>query len=199
MMAKDVKERINIKGKGWIFSAMDFTDIAPRNVVDQTLGRLSKRGDIRKLSTGLYDVPLINQKFGILPPNPDRVAEAIAKKFGYQIQVTPTQAAHDLGLSQQIPAQPVYLTDGLSKVIKVGNQTLRFIRVSHKKMLGVGTKVGIIIQALYYFGQDKINDTIFIKKICSLLNDQDKKALLVLIPRAPLWMQYTLKKIVQNV
>lgn len=198
MITKNIQDRITTKGKGWIFSAMDFTDMANRNVVDQTLSRLSKKDAIRKLATGLYDVPRINQRFGALPPNPDSVAKAIAKKFGYQIQVNPAQAAHDLGLSQQVPTQLVYLTDGLSKVVKVGNQTLRFVRVSHKKMLGAGTKVGFIIQALYYFGKDRLDDASMIKRVRALLNDKDKDMLITLVPRVPLWMQPTLRRILQD-
>lgn len=198
MIVKDIQNRIASKGKGWIFSAMDFTDMANRNVVDQTLSRLSKKGAIRKLATGLYDIPHINQRFGMLPPNPDSVAKAIAKKFGYQIQVNPAQAAHDLGLSQQVPTQLVYLTDGLSKIVKVGNQTLRFVRVSHKKMLGAGTKAGFIIQALYYFGKDRLDDASMIKRVCALLNNKDKNMLMPLVPRVPLWMQPTLRRILQD-
>ncbi len=197
MIIKDIQDRIAAKGKGWIFSAMDFTDMANRNVVDQNLSRLSKKGIIRKLATGLYDIPRVNQRFGALPPDPDNVAKAIAKKFGYQIQVNPAQAAHDLGLSQQVPTQLVYLTDGLSKVVKVGNQTLRFVRVSHKKMLGAGTKVGFIIQALYYFGKDRL-DTSVIKRVQALLNNKDKDTLTTLLPRTPLWMQPALRRILQD-
>ena len=198
MIAKNIQDRITANGKGWIFSAMDFMDMANRNVVDQTLSRLSKKGTIRKLATGLYDTPRINQRFGILPPNLDSVAKAIAKKFGYQIQVNPAQAAHDLGLSQQVPTQLVYLTGGLSKVVKVGNQTVRFVRVSHKKMLGAGTKVGFIIQVLYYFGKDRLDDASVVKRVRALLTDTDKDMLITLMPRVPLWMQPALRRILQD-
>jgi hypothetical protein len=198
MIAKNIQDRINTQGKGWIFSAMDFADMANRNAIDQTLSRLSKKGAIRKLATGLYDTPRVSQRFGALPPDLDSVAKAIAKKFGYHAQVTPAQAAHDLGLSLQVPTQPVYLTNGLSKAIKIGNQSLRFIRVSHKKMVGVGTKSGLVIQALYYFGQGKLDDSTIIARIRALLNDKDKDALRLLMPRTPLWMQPTLRKILQD-
>ncbi len=198
MMTKIIQDRISANGMGWIFSAMDFADIANRNLVDQTLCRFSKKGIIRKLTTGLYDTPIVNQRFGVIPPNPDKVAEVIAKKFDYQIQVNPAQAAYALGLSQQVPAQAVYLTDGLSKVVRVGNQTLRFSHVSHKKMLGVGTTAGLVIQALYYFGKDKLDDGFLITRIRSLLNVKDKDTLQVLMPKTPLWMQPTLKRILQD-
>jgi hypothetical protein len=103
-----------------------------------------------------------------------------------------------LGLSQQVPTQAVYLTDGLSKVIKVGNQTLRFIHVSHKKMLGIGTKAGLIIQALYYFRKDRLDDLSLLAKIRALLRGKDKDDLFSLMPMSPLWMQPILKKILED-
>ena len=198
MIIKNIQDRIATKGPGWIFSAMDFTDLSNRNAIDQTLLRLSQKGIIRKLTTGLYDTPIVNHLFGPIPPDPDKVADAIAKKYGYQIQVTPAKAANTLGLSLQIPAQIIYLTDGFSKVVKIGNQTLKFIHVSHKKLLGIGTTAGLIIQALYYFGKSRIDDTSLIIRIRSLLRDTDKKSLRTLLPQTPIWMHHTLKKIIQD-
>ncbi|MBA3814347.1 MAG: hypothetical protein H0X26_07665 [Alphaproteobacteria bacterium] len=198
MKTKHIQDRIKIKGAGWIFSAMDFVELADRNSIDQTLFRLCKQGTIRKLTTGLYDTPIVNTRFGAIPPDPDKVAHVIAKKYDYSLQVNPAQAAHALGLSQQVPTQAVYLTDGLSKVVNVGNQTLKFVHVSHRKMLGAGTKAGLIIQALYYFGKDHLDEGFLVPRIRALLNDKDKGDLISLVPKTPLWMQPILKKILQD-
>ena len=198
MRTKSIQNHIKTKGAGWIFSAMDFNGIANRNSVDQTLSRLSRKGSIRKLATGLYDTPVINKRFGPLPPDPDKAAHALAQKLDYHLQVNPVQAAHSLGLSQQVPTQAVYLTDGLSKTIKVGNQTLKFVHVSPKKMVGAGTKAGLIIQALYYFGKDNLDESFLVPKVRALLNDKDKHVLMDLAPKTPLWMQPLLKRILQD-
>lgn len=198
MIAKNIQGRIAEKGKGWVFSAMDFADITNRNAVDQTLSRLSKKGVIRKITVGLYNTPRINSRFGAVPPDLDSIAKAVAKKFGYQIQVSPAQAANMLGLSQQVPTQAVYLTDGLSKIIKVSNQSIRFVHVSHKKMLGVGTKAGVIIQALYYFGKDNLDHASLLAKVRAVMSSKDKNDLIRLMPMTPLWMQPVLKRILQD-
>jgi hypothetical protein len=198
MRTKSIQNHIKAKGAGWIFSAMDFNRIANRNSVDQTLSRLSRKGSIRKLATGLYDTPVINKRFGALPPDPDKAAHALAQKLDYHLQVNPVQAAHSLGLTQQVPTQAVYLTDGLSKTIKVGNQTLKFVHASPKKMVGAGTKAGLIIQALYYFGKDNLVESFLVPEVRALLNDKDKHILMDLTPKTPLWMQPLLKRILQN-
>jgi hypothetical protein len=197
-MSNKILSRITDMGKGWIFSAMDFADLDSRNNIDQALFRLSKTGVIRKLTTGLYDVPLTNNKWGAIPVDPEKAAFALAKKFGHNLQINPVQAANMLGLSQQIPTQLVYLTDGFSKNIQIGNQTITFIRASHKKMLGGNTKAGLIIQALYYFGKDQINDVSLIARIRALLTANDKDMLIDLMPQAPIWMQKTIKDIVHD-
>lgn len=196
-MTNNIQKRILDHGAGWVFSAADFIDIANRNNIDQTLFRLCKQGKIRKLTTGLYDFPIVNPKFGPIPPDPDKVADVLAKKFGYGIQLTPAQAANKLGLSLQVPVQPIYLTNGFSKIIKLGHQTLKFVHVSNKKLIGIGTKAGLIIQSLYYFGKDKIDSTI-ISKIKSLLQDNDKDDLIAFMPQTPVWMQNSLKKVIQD-
>ena len=198
MRTKSIQYRINAKGGGWIFSAMDFAELADRNSIDQTLFRLCKQGMIRKVATGLYDTPIVNPRFGKIPPDLDKVAHVIAKKYNYNLQVNPAQAAHSLGLSQQVPAQAVYLTDGFSKVVNVGNQTLKFVHVSPKKMLGADTKGGLVIQALYYFGKNNLDETFLVPRIRALLNDKDKETLISLAPKTPLWMQPILKKILQD-
>lgn len=65
-------------------------------------------------------------------------------------------------------------------------------------MLGIGTKAGLVIQALYYFGKDGLNDPFLQAKIRGLLSDKDKNTLFDLKPRTPLWMQPILKKLLEH-
>lgn len=195
MKTKNIQDHIQSQAPGWVFGALDFAGIADRNSIDQTLLRLCKKGIIRKLATGVYDKPIVNNRFGTLPPDLDTVARMIARKSDYHLQINPAQAAHLLGLSEQVPAQAVYLTNGFSKIVKVGNQTIQFVHVSPKKLLGAGTKAGLIIQALYYFGKDNLDDDFLVPKIRALLSDKDKDTLITLLPKTPLWMQPFLKRI----
>jgi hypothetical protein len=109
---------------GSAFTPRAFADLGSRAAVDQALSRLSKAGTIRRISRGVYDVPKNHPTLGPLSPDPDSVARAIADQSGYRLQPTPARAANALGLSSQVPAQIVYLIDGSSRKIKVGNQTI---------------------------------------------------------------------------
>lgn len=182
---------------GVIFHAKDFLSFAPRNTIDQILLRLSKRGDIQKAYLGLYYIPIVHPIFGLLPPDPHQIARSYAKKFGYQIQVNPAKAANLLGLSNQVPAQIVYLTDGPTKSISVGGVSIHFHHVCFKKLKGVGTKSGLIVQALYYFGQKSITDSI-IQQIQSLLSDQDRADIRCILPFCPSWMQKIISRMLYH-
>ena len=75
-----ILRRIRAKKRGWVFTPKNFTDIALRSAIDVTLHRLIKKGVIRKLDKGIYDYPIIHPKLGILAPDPDLIAKAIASK-----------------------------------------------------------------------------------------------------------------------
>lgn len=186
--------RIRGKGRGWLFSAKDFLDFGTRNAVDKALSRLSDAGMIRRLSRGLYDYPKINPRLGELTPGTEQIACVLAKKDQNRLQVTGAQAANLLGLSTQVPAQVVYLTDGNSRRIKVGNQAIELRHASSKKMATAGKPSGLVIQALQYVGQDNI-DTNIITKIKKSLSDDDKRTLKKDAGAAPDWMRPVIDQI----
>lgn len=137
--------------------------MAPRNTVDQALSRLAKKGRVRKVGTGLYCIPVKNPIVEDRPPDIDKVVQAYAQKFGYKIQLSPAKAANLLGVSLQVPAQQVYLTDGPTHSLVLRGMLVTFKHVSPKKLIGIGTKTGLILQAFYYYGQKGINDSIVSK------------------------------------
>src|SRR6478752_1966287 len=128
--------RINQQPAGKIFSAADFLKLAQRNTIDQTLLRLSKKKTILKVGTGLYCNPIKNPVLGTIPPSVDDLVRAYAHKFGYQIQIPPAKAANLLGLSLQVPAQHIYLTDGPSRSLDFGGTPVTLKHVCPRKLLG---------------------------------------------------------------
>src|ERR1700675_2014485 len=133
-----------------------FDDLGNRAAVDQALSRLTKAGKIRRISRGVYDVPRHHPTLGPLSPDPDAVARAIADQSGYRLQPTPARAANALGLSSQVPAQIVYLIDGSSRKIKVGNQIIHFKHAGPRALLGAGTPAGVALQAIRALGPDRL-------------------------------------------
>lgn len=148
--------RINKRGRGRVYTTKDFLDLGSRAAVDQALSRLAGTA-IHRLGRGLYHFPRVNKKLGIgLGPDIDEVAQALARQTGSRIVPSGAVAANWLGLSDQVPAKPVYLTDGRSRQVKVG-KTLVSIKHAPPKDLPLGSPTSaMVFQALRYLGKDAV-------------------------------------------
>src|SRR5579863_10514348 len=109
-----VLARINRRGGGWVFSAADFRDLGSPTAIRLALMRHARTGTIRNVSGGLYDLPRRMPKIGLLPPTSDQIVQALQTRNHSRVQPSGAHAANLLGLSNQVPVRPVYLTDGRS-------------------------------------------------------------------------------------
>lgn len=177
-LQNQILARIRGKGRGCVFSNKDFLDLGDRNPVDKALSRLCAQGIIRRVTTGIYDFPREDKELGgRLSSDIQKVARAIARKNGVSIQPSGALAANLLGLSTQVPAKIVYLTNGKSRTVKINNRTLIFKRVEPREMRP-GNKVSIlVIQALRFLGKERIEKNI-IDHLRRQLSDSDRKKLL---------------------
>jgi len=180
--------KIRAKGRGWVFSARHFLDFGSRRAVDLALFRLTNRGVIRRLGRGIYDYPKMSSTLGILSPSIDAVAKEIAGKNNSKLKITGAQAANALGLSTQVPARIVYLTDGPSRQMRIGKQTIMLRHTSPQTMSTAGKGSGTVIEALQYLGKENINNEI-VAKIKAALSETDKKELRKDIGRVADWMR----------
>ena len=184
-----IEKQIRKKGRGHIFLPQDFLDLGTRVAVDQALSRLVKKGFCQRLSRGIYFSPEYSEflKEDLLP-SPEELVAAIVKRENRKVQVTGAVAANALGLSTQVPARRVYLTDGLSKKIKINNSTIEFRRANPKAMVEAGTTVGLVIQALRYIGKEHIDEKT-IAHLKTLLSKDEKRRLFNLRQNVPYWMR----------
>jgi len=130
---------------------------------------------------------------GDLLPSLDDVAKVIAKDTDNTIQISGARALYLLGLTTQVPAQIVYLTDGRSRDVKIRNTVLKMRHASPKVMAGAGRKVGIILQAIRHLGRDHLDDDM-INKIRHRLSSDDKQALKQMARYAPGWTKPTIDR-----
>ena len=189
-----ILSRIYGRHRGWVFTPIHFLDLGSRTAIDQALGRLTKSGTIRRLARGLYDYPAKHPDFGDLPPNYDRIAQALVGRDNLKIQPSGAYAANLLGLTEQVPAKIVFLTDGSSRMVHVGNWRIKFKKTTPKNMATAGRVSGLVIQALRYMKQENIDDRI-IKKLKGKLSDEDKKQLMSDLRYAPAWIGEIFKQL----
>lgn len=193
-----IRKRIKAKRRGWIFAANDFLDIGSRAAVDQALGRLTRSGTIRRIGTGLYDYPRINPRIGQVAPDIHAIARKIANKRGQTIQISGAHAANALGLSTQVPARRIYLTDGSYMTKKVGGQTIQFRHAAPRNMLGAGTTAGTVYQALRYLGPKGVDDRV-VKKLRRNLDPKTKSDLTQNLVRMPGWMMDSIHSVIEAI
>ncbi|WFU52014.1 DUF6088 family protein [Sinorhizobium terangae] len=185
--------RARARGRGGVFTPSDFLDVAERAAVDQALSRLVKAGKLRRLARGLYDFPKVHPQLGPLSPTPDDVAQALARETGSRVQIAGARAANALGLSTQVPAKSIYLTDGPSRRVVLGKRVVDLRHASPKHLIAPGSAAGTVVQALRHMGAVRARDVAQIA--ARRLSVSDKKKLASTAVQAPAWMRPTLVSI----
>ncbi len=152
---------------------------------------------IRWLARGLYLYPKTHPKLGVLSPTPDQIAQALAGKDDLRIQPSGAYAANLLGLSEQVPAKVVFLTDGMNRKIKVGNQEIILKRTTPKNMVTAGQTSGLVIQSLRYLGKDHVDEEV-IGTLAERLGPDDRRQLIKDIRHAPAWIGVIFRRLAEG-
>jgi len=191
---RPMRRRIQARGDGWVFSPADFLDLGSRLAVDKALSRMAAAGSIRRVARGLYDVPKQHPIVGTTAPSIDQVAKAVAGKGGTRLQPTGAYAANLLGLSDQVPAKVVFLTDGRSKRVQLGKLSIVLRQTSPRIMATAGTASGVLIQALRYLGKAHVTDDT-VKRLNRRLSTDDRKQFLRDVAYAPAWIADIMRRL----
>lgn len=191
-----VLSKIYGNGKGYAFSSMDFIRDFPRDNIDKALSELVKKGKIRRVARGIYDYPKYSKLLlQNLSPDMEQVAYAYARKFNWQIEVSGDTALNILGLSTQIVAKYIYLSNGPSKEYVILDNMVLAFKGSSLKNIGFKYKESsLIVQALRALGKDHINDMV-ITKIRSQIDEKMFGKILKDTKTSTDWIYETIKEI----
>ena len=192
-----ILKAINSLGHGAVFVPTDFLSFGSRQAVDIVLHRLVRKGTIRRLARGIYDFPKEHPKIGKLQPSPEKIAEALVGRDCTRIQPTGAYAANILGLSEQVPAKVVFLTDGPSRTVKIGTTTIQLRRTTPKNMAMAGRLSGLLVQALRELGKEHITPE-RIEHLKRTIPLNARKELLKDIRFAPEWMHSIFKELAEE-
>lgn len=193
-----IKDRINKSEIGTVFVATDFVDISDKTSINTYLTRLDEEKLLRRIMRGVYYKPEYNDFLGeYVAPEPDAVAHALARNFGWTIVPCGDTALNLLGLSTQIPAAWVYVSDGTYKEYTYEQTTIKFKRTTNKEISKLSYKTALVVQALKALGKDNVDDAILIK-LKNNLTDSDKQALLTEAKAATSWIYEYIKLICRS-
>lgn len=156
-----ILSRIYGRGRGWAFSKTDFIAEFREANIHKALSLLQKNGRIRRVLRGIYDYPRYSELLQqTLSPDIDQVAHALARKFNWQIYPSGEAALNLLGLSTQVLASWVYLSNGPDREYTVGASKLEFRRTALKELGFSQPESGLLVQALRALGKDRVDSKV---------------------------------------
>lgn len=188
---------IHGRGRGSVFVPADFLRIGSREAVDLALHRLARQGTIRRLARGVYDFPEEHPVLGLLSPSAEAVARALAGRDQTRLQPAGAYAANALGLSDQVPAKAVFLTDGPARTVKIGTTTIQLRRTTAKNMAAAGRLSGLLIQALRELGKEHIT-TERRAHLKRTLPAEKRRELVKDLKLAPAWMHPIFRELAED-
>lgn len=188
---------IHGRGRGSVFVPADFLDLGSREAIDIALHRLARKGTIRRLARGVYDFPKQHPVLGPLSPSADAVARALAGRYRTRLQPAGAYAANALGLSEQVPAKAVFLTDGPTRTVKIGPTTIQLRRTTARNMAAAGRLSGLLIQALRELGKEHVTPErrAYLKRT---LPADKRRELIRDLRLAPVWMHPIFRELAEE-
>ena len=195
---KQIIARIRAHGRGFVFNTKLFSSLTNNSTNIRTaLTRLVQKNSIRRLAHGLYDLPEVHPKLGLMMPSIEMVIEAFKASEAIEVQPTGAYAANLLGLTTQIPMRIELFTNGPKRVITIGKQVIILKPTTPKNMVGAGTKAGLILHALRQIGKENINDEM-IDQIKNQIEDKDIKYIKKQIQFAPIWIAKIMRSLINE-
>ncbi len=131
---------------------------------------------------------------GLLTPSIDEIARKLAGRDQTRLQATGAYAANTLGLSEQVPAKAVFLTDGASRTVRIGAMTIQLRRTTPRNMAGAGKLIGLVVQALREIGAEHVKPHHIVHLKQTLPADERRK-LIKDLKLAPAWMHPILRQL----
>ena len=159
MIARDkvvdvIRGRIDQAEKGTLFFSNSFPEYDDE-YVGKVLSDLVKQGAIYRLSRGVY-LKATMTKLGLVYPTTEEIAKAIAERDNAEVLPTGSAALNILGLSTQVPMNPVFLTSGSARKIRCGNKTITFKHGVPKNFAVKGQMMRLLVQAMKAIGEQNI-------------------------------------------
>ena len=147
--------------RGTLFFPDTFASTGSSDAVRSALVRLYENGILIHVAQGIYYYPKIDTKWGsgVIPPSIDEIAEGIAKRDKVRIATTGAFALYQLGLSTQIPANVVFITDGSPRRVTIGKgRGILFKHTSEMRTFAYQSQLmGLTVTALLDTHQKKQN------------------------------------------
>lgn len=187
-VAQRIRHKLEGIPLGKPFTSKELIGLGEESNIRKVLERLVKEEEIIRVSRGIYARPERSRYVnGPIPPSVEAVLKTIASSTGESFQYQGAEAVRQLGLSTQAPVKPIFLTNGRSRTLSIGNIKIKLKKVSQRKLILAGTLAGIAISALWYLTKEEISvETI--ERIEHELPPEEFKKLVEVKASLPSWV-----------
>ena len=198
---QSIEEKIHNKvkkcGRGSMFSSSEFARYGEPKSILKALERMATSGSIIRIARGIYCYPKIDKilGLGVIYPTFEEIAQYIAKRDKARIAPTGSYALNVLGLSTQVPANVVYLTDGSPRKITLNSgRGIKFVKTAPKNLAFKNRLAMLLTFALREIGEGNVTDA-HKQHIATLLKNENRESIendFVLMPN---WIQLLILKL----
>ena len=182
--------RLKGGGRGRIFFPSDFSNLGEPRSVLKALERMTNDEKIVRVAKGIYCYPKIDRRLGlsVIYPSIDEIARAVARRDKARIVPTGAQALNLLGLSDQVPMNVVYLTDGSARKLKLyGERGITFQHTAPKNLAFSNELAMLVTFALREVGADNVTEEMA-TAIGTLLRREPKENIVKDLALMPEWI-----------
>ena len=188
----DIKRHVELSERGTLFFPDTFTTSGSSDAVRSALVRLCENNVLIRVAQGIYYYPKIDTKWGsgLIPPSIEEIAKGIAKRDKVRIAPTGSYALYQLGLSTQIPANVVFITDGSPRRVTIGKgKGILFKHTSEMRTFAyLSPLMALVVTAMREIGEGNVTDEqmAIIKTHLEKVDEEDFKHDVQL---APIWVR----------
>lgn len=186
--ASAVRNKINAASKNSIFFVTDFLDLKNPETVTRELSRLASQGVVIRIAKGIYLKPTVTQ-FGIVYPSSREIAETIARRDGARIFPTGETLLNEFGLSEQVPMNSIYITDGTPRQIVIGKHTITLRRGAPRNFAYKYKGAPYIVSILKALGKEQVTEEVIGVIRMIIGREKNPSFLLDDLKLAPIWIQ----------
>ncbi len=196
--ALGVRQTIAAKPPGSVFTTRDLLGAGfggSRSALDVTLKRLVDDGTIARAGRGLFYVPREHPTIGKLSPQPEQLAEALARRDGVTVLSAGPDAANRLGLTTQVVAKPIFLTTGRARRRRAGNLVIE-LRPRAPRRAAEDPALAQTIEALRFLGKEQASSDKTVEHLRAVFDDEQRTRIAAQLHLAPAWMWPILQRVV---
>lgn len=192
---RHMRNHVMKSGEGKVYVLSDFVEYGDYESIKKSLQRLNNESVLRRVKSGVYERPKYNSILNrYVSASADQVAQAIARSNSWTIIPAGDKGLNMLGLSTQVPAKSIYISDGPTKKYTYGNQEIQFKHVTLKHVSGLSPKTALVIEALRMLGKENVTDSV-INRLSEFFSTDEKNALVNETKNSTLWIREIIAKV----